>query len=571
MAGSSGNGVADGGGPWGDSRAVVVPPWRPEDVPGLPDPERGVRLVASAHRMLAQVRAGAVSPAQADPLLSALVGMVGSLEAWINALSAQRSALVALTAAVTEELPAVMVPVLPGDDVAPGSQVAEYARRALVAELATTMGASEGTTATLVDTSVELTEHLPAVLGAMGSGVIGDRHARQVVRHGEDLPPGAKPAFEAAVLARLATHRTPAGLGRVAREARDRVHPVPVAERHARASQERAVFLDPAPDGMAWLSAFLPAVQAGAIHDKLTAVARSLGEDALERRTLAQRRADVLTALTLDTPDGGAVERSPVQRDAAVTDAASRSAVSPGTPGGLPFDRSATAVGPGGVAPGPDGAIDPGLLAVRPVVAVTVPVMTLLGRSEDPGHLDGYGPIDPGTARVLAAGASSFIRILTHPETGTVLSVGRERYAVPADLRTWLRLRDQTCRFPGCHQTALRSEIDHNVAFREGGARGSTDADNLAHLCRTHHRLKHTSRWQVSQAPDATLTWVSPTGRVHRSSPGLNVPGVARPDAGDTCTSGAAPPDVADTRTSGAAPPDPPVPIPRHRPPDTAA
>lgn len=527
MAGSIGNGVADGGGPGGDPRAVVAPPWGPEDVPGLPDPERGIRLVAASHRMLTQVRAGAVSPAQADSLLSALVGMIGSLEAWVNTLSAQRSALLALTAAVTAELPGVMVPVLPDDDVAPGSQVAEHARRALVAELATTMGASEGTTSTLVDTSVELTEYLPAVLGAMGAGVIGDRHARQVVRHGVDLPPGSKPAFEAAVLARLATHRTPAGLGRVAREARDRVHPVPVAERHAAASQERAVFLDPAPDGMAWLSAFLPAVQATAIHDRLTSVARSLGEDPAERRTLAQRRADVLTALALDSPGRGAEGR-------ALPDA------------GTPAARAAAAR-PAGDALAPAGAIDPGLLAVRPVVAVTVPVLSLLGHSDEPGHLDGYGPIDPATARILAAGAPSFIRILTHPETGTVLSVGRERYTVPADLRTWLRLRDRTCRFPGCHQAAVRSEIDHTVAFREGVARGATDAANLAHLCLKHHRLKHTSRWQVSQAPDATLTWVSPTGRVHRSSPGLNTPGLAPP--------GLAPPDVAGTDATGADPP----------------
>ena len=528
MGGSIVGGGAGEAHPGAGSRAVApraTAPLGVEDVPGLPDAERGARMVATTHRLQAHLRGGAVEREAADPLLSSLVGMVGSLEAWINALSAQRAALLALTAAVTQELPAVMVPVLPGDDVSPGSPVAEHARRALVAELATTMGASEATTSTLVETSVELTDHLPAVIGVMGAGVIGDKHARQIVRHGEDLPPGVKPAFETAVLSRLATHRTPAGLGRVAREVRDRVHPVPVAERHAAASRERSVFLDPAPDGMAWLSAFLPAVQASAIHDRLTAVARSLGEDPAERRTLAQRRADVLTALALDSPGRGAGGWA--------------------LPDGGPPTARAAAAGPAGDAPAPAGAIDPGLLAVRPVVAVTVPVLTLLGHSDEPGHLDGYGPIDPATARVLAAGAPSFIRILTHPETGTVLSVGRERYTVPADLRTWLRLRDRTCRFPGCHQAAVRSEIDHNLAFREGGARGTTDAANLAHLCRKHHRLKHTSRWQVSQAPDATLTWVSPTGRVHRSSPGLNIPGVAPPDVDDTPTSGTAPPCAA--------------------------
>jgi hypothetical protein len=45
--------------------------------------------------------------------------------------------------------------------------------------------------------------------------------------------------------------------------------------------------------------------------------------------------------------------------------------------------------------------------------------------------LEGYGPIDIETARRLAADAPGFTRILTHPETGAVLSLGRDRYAIP--------------------------------------------------------------------------------------------------------------------------------------------
>ncbi|WP_052293910.1 HNH endonuclease [Sanguibacter keddieii] len=124
--------------------------------------------------------------------------------------------------------------------------------------------------------------------------------------------------------------------------------------------------------------------------------------------------------------------------------------------------------------------------------------MTLLGHSEEPGDLAGHGPIDAHTARRLAAQAPSFLRILTHPETGTVLSVGRDRYAVPADLKSWLRIRDETCRFPGCSRRAQRCDIDHVKDWAHGG---TTDHHNLIHLCRNHHRLKHTTAWTVSTGP----------------------------------------------------------------------
>ena len=68
---------------------------------------------------------------------------------------------------------------------------------------------------------------------------------------------------------------------------------------------------------------------------------------------------------------------------------------------------------------------------IRPNVHVTVSVMTPLGHSEEPGSLERYGPIDPNTGRRLAGRAPSFTRLLTHPETGCVLTVRRDRYKVP--------------------------------------------------------------------------------------------------------------------------------------------
>jgi hypothetical protein len=114
------------------------------------------------------------------------------------------------------------------------------------------------------------------------------------------------------------------------------------------------------------------------------------------------------------------------------------------------------------------------------------------------------------------------VRILTHPETGAILSVGRTRYSVPADLKNALRVRDGTCGFFGCSRDASFCDIDHTVDWARDG---TTSIDNLAFLCRSHHTLKHNSAWRVSQGSggahgsEGVLTWTSPAGRVHVNTP----------------------------------------------------
>ena len=165
-------------------------------------------------------------------------------------------------------------------------------------------------------------------------------------------------------------------------------------------------------------------------------------------------------------------------------------------------------------------------VGIRPRVLVTVPVLTLLGKSEEPGTLEGYGPIDADTARRIAARAPSFTRILTHPETGAVLSVGRDRYAVPKDLRTWLRVRDETCRFPGCNRSAGRADVDHVTDWQYGGG---TDYGNLVHLCRSHHRVKHHTGWSSTSAGGCRVRWLSPSGHEYETEPATHI-ATAKPE-----------------------------------------
>jgi Domain of unknown function (DUF222) len=148
-------------------------------------------------------------------------------------------------------------------------------------------------------------------------------------------------------------------------------------------------------------------------------------------------------------------------------------------------------------------------------VGVMVPVMTLLGRDDRPATLEGYGPIDAATARELAGHAPSFIRILTDPITGTILDVDRSTYRVPADLTRWLQMRDKTCTFSGCGRRARDCDIDHTLAWADGG---TTSAGNLSHVCRHHHRLKHNTLWKAEHRPEG-ITWTSPTGAETRPDP----------------------------------------------------
>jgi hypothetical protein len=161
--------------------------------------------------------------------------------------------------------------------------------------------------------------------------------------------------------------------------------------------------------------------------------------------------------------------------------------------------------------------------------------------------LDGVIPIDADTARRLAAVAPSFTRILTDPETGVVLSVGRKRYRPPPDLARYIRLRDGTCRFPGCNRRARHTQIDHTVQRQDGGP---TRWDNLACLCEKHHHLKDETVWKVVQLDGGVLQWTSPAGRIYTTEPETQLPA---PDTHEyEATSDAA--DLDDTTDDNCAP-----------------
>jgi len=362
---------------------------------------------------------------------------------------------------------------------------------------------SESSVRAQLDEATRLSR-LPAALSALDDGLLSPSHARALADGVTEVPPGAESHFEQLVVP-TALNASPAQTRRRARAVRERLHPLSIEVRAARRRQERRFAFEADRDGMAWLHLYAPCVEVRGAFERVDAAARVLASASHEHRTIAQIRADVAADLLLH----GDVQDAPAESHDSHPE-------EPDTPDSPRVSVRRSTQAPADVR---RSRRDAGRYSrFRPTVRVTVPVLTMLGRSEEPAVLEGYGPIPTAVAEDLAASAPSFVRLLTHPETGTILSVGRSSYAVPADLRRLVQLRDVRCRFPGCERGADRCDIDHTRSWEHGG---QTSHDNLACLCRAHHRLKHQTSWQVSRPPGAgaELVWTSPLGRTVSDSP----------------------------------------------------
>ncbi len=362
------------------------------------------------------------------------------------------------------------------EDVLPpaGPDADQLASMVAESEIGTVLDLSKRATDKLIGHSRLLTTGLPATLDALAQGVLHPDQAEVIADQCGSLPREAYPDFEAEMVG-FAPGRAKHLVAAKARRVRERSHPETIKRRKAKAASDRTVVVEPVEDGMCWLSMYLPAEAAVAAFNRLTGLARSL-QCRDEPRDLSQLRADVAAdllhtgtgtglppaALAGSANDGfygtnpppgvptgpaapgiagstggagvvGVVGDPPVAGATADTPAAAGSAGGAG-PGG--------AGTPGGVDP-PAGGDPPGsgripnYAGIKAEVLVVVPVLTLMGLSDEPADLEGYGPIDEDTARQLSANAPSFKRLLTHPETGAPLSYGRDSYAVPKDLQKW--------------------------------------------------------------------------------------------------------------------------------------
>lgn len=85
-------------------------------------------------------------------------------------------------------------------------------------------------------------------------------------------------------------------------------------------------------------------------------------------------------------------------------------------------------------------------------------------------------------------------------------------YEVPDRLREIVNLRDRTCVFPHCNRPARRCDCDHITPYDPNGPPCQTCRENLACLCRHHHRLKTFGGWTYACISPGIYLWRSPHG-----------------------------------------------------------
>jgi hypothetical protein len=136
---------------------------------------------------------------------------------------------------------------------------------------------------------------------------------------------------------------------------------------------------------------------------------------------------------------------------------------------------------------------------------------------DQPGELDGYGPITAAMARRIAADPTATWRRLLTDDHGHVQHASTKTYRPTAAITATVLARDVHCAYPGCRRKACYTDLDHTTAWRPGHL---TTPGGLSALCRRHHRLRHTGRWRIRRDDTTGITtWTDRRGRQYRSRP----------------------------------------------------
>ncbi|WP_322409770.1 HNH endonuclease [Microbacterium invictum] len=354
----------------------------------------------------------------------------------------------------------------------------DMALRGVAAEIAAAVRLSDRSVQRQIDSAFALVTEYPATLHCLEKGLITRAHVAVVEDVGRRLPVEVRGEFDQ-LAAEICLDETP-GRARADLEViAERMHPRSLTERHTEAFGQRRIVRYSIGEGMSELRAVHSTVLIEGIFQRLTDEATEVitarepqpGDDSADTRSIDEVRADVFADMLLTaTPT---------------------------------LDSTGHGDRPGGLG------------AIRAKVQVVIPVMALMGHSDVPCDLAGVGPIDAGTARLLAGNSDGvWERLLVHPITGLIMAV--DQYRPTGAMVRFLKGRDKHCRWPGCRMPARKCELDHN---HDAALGGRTEICNLCCLCQRHHSMKQFTAWKVTQLHGGIIEWTSPTGRVYTDNP----------------------------------------------------
>jgi Domain of unknown function (DUF222) len=418
-----------------------------------------------------------------------------------------------------------------GADGAPGEHVADE----VAAALKLTPRAAEGLLA--LAAGIARLSQVPAALAA---GLIDRSRAEVFVRELLPLDDDLAVRVEAMVMPR-APELTTGQLAYALQQAVAAVDPGAAERRKKRAEQDARVevWMEPGRGTAAVAGRDLPTTDVIAADKRLTAAARWLKAHGAEGGVDWLRSRAYLAFMNGYSLDD-------LLADLLASEAGTDGNHGPGCPAGdtqMPAELAIPAV-------------PPGLAALTGAVNLTMPALTWLGLSDDPGEAGGFGALDAGTCRDLAVAlaaspATRWCVTLVSPD-GRPVAHGCARagpgppgsgnpaawlatvkitpieagvcehrresagYQPSNMLRHVIKIRSRRCGFPGCRRPAVGCDDDHTVPYDKGGR---TCECNLHPLCRRHHQAKQASGWHLDQPEPGTLIWTLPSGRQYTVTP----------------------------------------------------
>ena len=329
--------------------------------------------------------------------------------------------------------------------------------KGIEAEVGLARGESPYLGSALTHTAIALCTVLPNTLAALSEGRVSEYHARVVAEQTNHLSDAHRREIDAAIAHRLGKASTT----QLRRLIQGHAYRLDRAAAEARAEQNisrRRVCLDPASDGLVYVTAELPAHQGAAVMAAL-------------KKLTDQRLSD---GPVTDT------EGHPVGREAVMADVFVELLTGQTTADGVTTE-----------------------------VIVVMQDSTLFGGDDLPAWLLGQGPIPAGTAKTWLAdpAAKTFLRRLyTRPTDGQLVALDSRRRRFPAGLAKMLKIREDVCATTWCNSPV--QDADHRHPWAQGGP---THWANATGLCKRCNQRKEHRGWTYTGTPD-TLTVTTPTG-----------------------------------------------------------
>lgn len=314
---------------------------------------------------------------------------------------------------------------------------------------------------TFLHVAQALTGDMPHTLTALAAGVISEWDATRLVRETAGLSRADRAGVDAGIadlLGRVAARR----LVTAAREHAYTLDPDGARARRVTAASQRRVTVRPAPDAMAYLTAFLP------VKDALACMAalNDAADTAVPKTPDQASRTPAGAAST-----GVAFSRGQVMADTLVERVTGRRPATGGT---------------------------------DVHVNLLLPLDTLTG--DTPGHVPGYGPVPADLVREwFTTGDPTgplVRRLFTHPGTGDIIGMESRTRRYPGLLAMLILLRDQVCRTPWCG-----APIRHADHIHPHAAGGRTSERNGQGLCaRCNYVKEHPDHEVTGDAGHTTTT-----------------------------------------------------------------